>query len=289
MSNFIYLIQSDTDELMYDIPGGSDYLLLKWSDGATMRPNTFQFASTFAEGRNELYRRARERGDYLYYVYMDDDVEFVNFDLHDFEAAILERRIHPPYAFPYLQGHNFYLHTPRKGATLMKYADHPLMAVRSDIAAEMPYTLKYDKVCWWRTTAEWNERFVEKYGVGGLCFGWLEIENGQHRDAYPRDDFNDYDAYTQIVIPTDGRLRAGDARIFHEWGDRYLNGENIEKDESKAVHYWQKGAKLGSIQCCRNLVWAFTDGVGVDPDAGKAAYWQSREEYWTKMKMDELR
>jgi hypothetical protein len=72
---FIYLIQGDGSQKPYDFPAGSDFLLLQWQRSFVPQPNSFHFPrSTWASGRNELYRRAKEQGEYDYFVFMDDDV-----------------------------------------------------------------------------------------------------------------------------------------------------------------------------------------------------------------------
>jgi glycosyltransferase involved in cell wall biosynthesis len=194
---FIYLIMSETDQLTYDIPKNSDYMILKWSDGPAENPNAFQFTSTFAEGRNELLRRAREKGDYDYFVYMDDDVIFINFSLASFEESIRSYEGPIPYAFPYLEEHNFY--DSIDVDSFIKYADHPLMALRNDVALEMPYSLEFCKTCWWRSTTEWNERYFDKFGLTGLCLSKLKIQNGKHRETYPTETKGQ--KYNQVIYP----------------------------------------------------------------------------------------
>lgn len=60
----VYLIQSDTPTIPYTIPAGSDFLLLQWADTFVDVPDSFHLpASSWPEGRNELYRRSCE-GEY---------------------------------------------------------------------------------------------------------------------------------------------------------------------------------------------------------------------------------
>lgn len=74
---FVYLIQGDGSRPPYAVPKGSDYLLLQWQPTFIPHPNSFHFPkSSWAAGRNELLRRAREQADYDYFVYLDDDLTF---------------------------------------------------------------------------------------------------------------------------------------------------------------------------------------------------------------------
>ena len=59
----VYLIQSDTPTIPHAIPAGSEVLLLQWADTFVDVPDSFHLPrSSWAEGRNELYRRARGGG-----------------------------------------------------------------------------------------------------------------------------------------------------------------------------------------------------------------------------------
>jgi hypothetical protein len=74
---FIYLIQGNLSQPFYHIPAGSDFLYLQWQPNFRPLPHHFHFPnSTWAEGRNELYKRALQQGAYDYFVYIDDDVRF---------------------------------------------------------------------------------------------------------------------------------------------------------------------------------------------------------------------
>lgn len=167
----IYLIQSDKDECDYAIPPGSDVLVLNWKKNPC----------SYAEGRNRLYEQASRQGDYDYYVYMDDDVDMVNFDLADFNAAL--EKYAPPAAGPFCHRHHFYVGV-KDELVKLRYADHMMLAVRKDVAAMLPYTTVYDKICWWEGTKEWGDRYEKFFGITVHCFAWFKVNNEQHR-SYP--------------------------------------------------------------------------------------------------------
>ena len=99
--NCIYLIQSDSPKIPYEIPEGRDYLFLQWKDEFVPMKNSFHFPnSTWAEGRNELLRRAKEMGMYDYYIFLDDDLKLY-FSLSTFEKMLDKNR--KPRVVPFLQ------------------------------------------------------------------------------------------------------------------------------------------------------------------------------------------
>jgi SAM-dependent methyltransferase len=236
-SKFIYLIMSETGKLEYEIPQDSDYLILKWSNGAVKEPNAFNFPSTFAGGRNELAQRAKQRGKYLYYIFRDDDVQFINCNLSNFEAVLRSYEDPPPYVFPYLKAHHFY-NDVKEEETYMRYADHPLMALRSDVAHSVPYSTKYDSFCWWRTVTDWSESYVDKYGVSGICLGWLKIHNGKHRDTYPIGTRGK--SYDQEVLPLPNQTEKRKS-VSKAWSN-----EEITKWAKKSKKLDDSGAWLGN-------------------------------------------
>lgn len=73
----IYLVQGDGSFPAYGLPPNSDYLYLQWQQDFQPMENSFHFPnSTWASGRNELYRRARIQGEYDYFIFLDDDLTF---------------------------------------------------------------------------------------------------------------------------------------------------------------------------------------------------------------------
>lgn len=59
--------------------------------------------------------------------------------------------------------------------------------------------------------------------------------------------------------------------------DMYAKGEGVEKDLGEARSLYEKAADSGHDRAARVLAQAYQKGgLGVEPDASKAAYWQSR-------------
>ncbi len=73
--NVIYLIQTDGTEVPYPLPEGSDSILLCWGQDFVPGPDKIHApGSTWMSGRNELFRLALLKGDYDYFVFLDDDI-----------------------------------------------------------------------------------------------------------------------------------------------------------------------------------------------------------------------
>ena len=184
MMKFIYLIQSDSDKILFQIPGGSDRLLLQWQSDFIPCSHSFHFPqSTWASGRNELFRRARERAPYDYFIFADDDLELF-FDLKDFETML--ETYQPPRAVPHVLAHPWNKF-PRARIDRVKYVDHSLMALRAEYVANlMPYSLEFDKTCWWLSSEDFCQRFWQRWPLETLRFNQLEFTNVKTR-PYPRE------------------------------------------------------------------------------------------------------
>jgi TPR repeat protein len=59
--------------------------------------------------------------------------------------------------------------------------------------------------------------------------------------------------------------------------DMYAKGEGVEKDLAEARSLYEKAADAGQDRAARVLANAYEKGgLDVEPDSGRAAYWQSR-------------
>jgi len=65
----------------------------------------------------------------------------------------------------------------------------------------------------------------------------------------------------------------GDAIGLFEQGEKYKNGNGVEKDLFKAVYLYRKSAEQGYAPAQRMLGNCFMDGEGVIKDPGQAFYW----------------
>ena len=91
----LYLFQTDLPTIKYQLPVGSEYIVLCWSKEFTSTDkNAFHFPnSTWMEGRNELYRRALLKGNYDYYFFLDDDLSIPSRQLKTEAYKVLLRRV----------------------------------------------------------------------------------------------------------------------------------------------------------------------------------------------------
>ena len=71
----------------------------------------------------------------------------------------------------------------------------------------------------------------------------------------------------------------GDTDAQNNLGTCYENGTGVEKDEQKAVEWYQKAAEQGNATAQYNLGYCCQNGIGVEKDAGKTAelYHQAAE------------
>ena len=183
--NCIYLIQSDNPEIPYEIPTNRDVILLQWQKEFVQTDNSFHFPnSTWASGRNELLKRAMEKGYYDYYIFLDDDLKLY-FSLETFEQLLDANQ--GPRVAPFVQ-HPLY-HCSQDLSEQVKYIDHCFMAIRQDCAKEvLPYSLELDQVNWWYSSERMCEKFWNMYPYGTIRLNQLIMVNMQHR-TYPKNDY----------------------------------------------------------------------------------------------------
>ncbi len=100
MKSFIYLVQGESNLI-------SNYLDLKKREDADVIyltydkkvENAIYFPnSTWSEGRNKLLKAARLKGEYLYYIFCDDDIEFRKGSWDEFERLLILHK--PAIGFP---------------------------------------------------------------------------------------------------------------------------------------------------------------------------------------------
>ncbi|MCG8310035.1 MAG: hypothetical protein MI975_21745 [Cytophagales bacterium] len=182
----IYLIQSNRPAIPYSIPSGSDVLLLQWQKDYVSAPNSFHLPnSTWASGRNELLKRAMTKGMYDYYVFLDDDLKFY-FSLETFESLLKATQLDR--AAPNMRGKQGWCSNSSDKFQLVKYVDHSFIAVSHQSAVELfPYTLDYDRHCWWLASENMCERFWDGQKKT-IRFNQLVFINQESR-PYPRGNY----------------------------------------------------------------------------------------------------
>lgn len=182
----IYLIQSDTNKISYKIPNKSDILLLQWQKDYQKTvefPNFHMPNSSWASGRNELYKRSLDKK-YDYYIFLDDDL-ILHFDLEQFEDLLSQYR--PNRCVPCLKRWDHYKKIINTNEPCyVRYIDHCFMALSREAAKNiMPYTTDFDKSNWWKCGELFCAKYSSYYNDQTLLFPNLIIKNLQHRN-YPR-------------------------------------------------------------------------------------------------------
>lgn len=156
--------QSDAIFMAYDEPG----------DDVIFFPN-----STWAEGRNKLLEEALKYGDYEYYIFCDDDIEFIRGSFESFEISL--EKYSPGIGVPVV---------PRSSKTVLKlfhnscqsalFNDEQMMAFHCDVVKDnliLPYYLDLDGIHWWATCQIQEILLQNFYRFELMQFNAIEIDN----------------------------------------------------------------------------------------------------------------
>ena len=69
----------------------------------------------------------------------------------------------------------------------------------------------------------------------------------------------------------------GNVRGIVGLAEMYSKGEGVDKDLNEGRKYYTRAAEMGHAGSMRVLIAAYEQGgLGVEPDAGEAAYWKAR-------------
>lgn len=159
MKKFIYLVQGKAELMknylhLSDNPN-ADLILLTYDqpiEAVTNEPikeSIFFPKSTWAQGRNKLLEMALNKGDYLYYIFCDDDINFIRGNWDTFEKQLLKYK--PAIAVPI---NPKTIRTPFKGLQYQSFLtnDEQLMAFHKDVVRDfilLPYQEQFDSIYWW--------------------------------------------------------------------------------------------------------------------------------------------
>ncbi len=110
--------------------------------------------------------------------------------------------------------------------------------------------------------------YAEKFQLIFNCYGIGEIRKAT--------DFSGIVSQDRINAKSVIRLNEIESGIKELMqGNVYFFGENNEKiNFKKAFHYWIKGAKLGNIECIRNVYKCYLYGKGVKKNYFSLMYWE---------------
>ena len=172
---------------------GADAVFLTYDrerEGCIFFPN-----STWMQGRNRMLAEARKLGDYRYFIFMDDDVEFVRGSYDEFESLLLQLR--PAIGVPVVDrlrdavvGFGSAL-----GRTYLPYMDWQIAwdydgqmnAYHRDLVLDglvLPYWESFTDN-WWVSDVISSALAMNFYPEEMLQFNRIVISNNLHRD-YPR-------------------------------------------------------------------------------------------------------
>lgn len=188
---FLYLVQSAAQlPAHYEAlqSAQSDRIILTWKEeveGAIYFPK-----STWTQGRNRLLQEALEQPDYLYYIFLDDDVVFEKGDWRTFEDSLL--KYEPAIATPYYPEYKVaaVLNDLDVEAHTCRYFDAMFNAFHRDLIKDglvLPYCGKFDAESWWYSqwfVVQLAALFYSKYT---LQINSVWINNTKHGE-YPQAD-----------------------------------------------------------------------------------------------------
>jgi len=205
MSKIIYLVQGQAKfvKKYFDFQKRRDIssILLTYDqqiDGALYYPD-----STWGEGRNYLLKKALETGEsYQYYIFLDDDVKFLQGDYTVFEKQLL--RYKPAIATPVfapktdatIMGYNNWFNkkfVPLRNYQLCRFADAQFIAFHKDVVADnlvVPLQTHFDKVSWYATSSTQQLLMFNLYQKYILQFNNIKVQNANH-GVYAKHEFKE--------------------------------------------------------------------------------------------------
>lgn len=180
MKNFIYLVQGESrlvkEYLHLANRNNADAIFLTYDNAieeAFFFPN-----STWAEGRNKLLEMAREKEEYLYYIYCDDDIVFKTGGWDEFENYLLALK--PAIAVPVFSSKT--KDTPIKGLDFQTFLrnDEQLMAFHHEVVRDsivLPYQNQFDDIHWWSSCIIQEVLIQNFYFSSAIQFNKIEVLN----------------------------------------------------------------------------------------------------------------
>lgn len=133
--------------------------------------------STWAEGRNYLLELSKKKGNYLYNIFCDDDIEFVKGSWDIFEQKLIKYK--PKIATPIVPK------TRKQTIFFLPYQnilinDEQMIAFHQDVITEkkvLPLIREFDDIHWW-ASCEIQENLIQHYYPYDLIqFNSIKINN----------------------------------------------------------------------------------------------------------------
>jgi hypothetical protein len=187
MKDFLYLIQGKAELIknylhLSDNPN-ADVIFLTYDQpleaviNQAVEESIFFPKSTWAEGRNKLLEMALTKGEYLYYIFCDDDIKFIKGSWEIFEEQLLTYK--PAIAIPI---NPKIIQTPLKGLKYQSFLrnDEQLMAFHQDVVKDfilLPYQNQFDSTYWW-IACQIQEALIQQfYSSDAIQFNNICVSN----------------------------------------------------------------------------------------------------------------
>lgn len=188
---FIYLVQGSRSNILkfaHLQSESSDLITLTYDQDideseVEWLSNIFYPKSTFAEGRNRQLEVATQiGGNYLYYIFLDDDVSFKKGTYADFEKLLLEHE--PAVGVPLcdiVKNSDHYIKKLKIQHPVVM--DQIVQAYHHRVVKEkivLPFVTNFDHLSWWYS-CEINNYLILRYYRGYVMqFNTIEINNDNH-------------------------------------------------------------------------------------------------------------
>ena len=209
MKDFLYLVQGKA-ELMKNYlhlseNRNADVIFLTYDQpietviNQAIEESIFFPKSTWAEGRNKLLEMALNKGEYLYYIFCDDDIKFIKGSWETFEKQLLQYQ--PAIAIP-INRKTF--QTPLKGLKSQCFLtnDEQLMAFHQDVVKDfivLPYQNQFDSIYWWISCHIQEVLIQNYYNSHVIQFNNICISNDASENYIRPQSESDYKMLYQLV------------------------------------------------------------------------------------------
>ena len=182
MKNFIYLLQGESKFVnkYFHLAErkDADAIFLTYDnkiDNAIFFPN-----STWSEGRNKLLDAARKKGNYHYYIFCDDDIEFRKGSWDEFEELLILHK--PAIGFPVVPCDNK-IKINLLDLQLNDSPDQQMIAFHRDLIEDnliLPYQEHLDNICMWGSGGVIQQIIPNLYKWNSIQFNTVVIRNLMH-------------------------------------------------------------------------------------------------------------
>jgi len=209
MKDFLYLIQGKAELMknylhLSDNPN-ADIIFLTYDQpietviNQAIEESIFFPKSTWTEGRNKLLEMALSKGEYLYYIFCDDDIKFTKGSWDIFEEQLLTDK--PAIAVPI---NPKTIQTPLPGLKYQAFLinDEQLIAFHQEVVKDfilLPYIDKYDSIYWWAACQIQEVLIQNFYGSNAIQFNNIRISNDAGENYIRPKSESDYKMLYKLV------------------------------------------------------------------------------------------